>query len=212
MPLIEPGQKAPAFTLKDQHGETHRLSDYAGQHVVLYFYPKDDTPGCTKESCDFQANLSTYKRRKAAVLGVSILDRATNEFHFKPGPIFANIILADEINRTPPRTQTAMLEAMNEATVSIDGRTLPLDPPFMVVATQNPYDFEGTYPLPENQLDRFIMRISVGYPSPDDEARVLAVRPAATALHQLAPLAIHAVKFGGGYVAALDRALRSLGA
>ena len=74
MPLIEPGQKAPAFALKDQHGTTHRLSDYAGQRVVLYFYPKDDTPGCTKESCDFQAGLSTYKRRKAAVLGVSILD------------------------------------------------------------------------------------------------------------------------------------------
>ena len=74
MPLIEPGKKAPAFALKDQHGETHRLSDYEGQHVVLYFYPKDDTPGCTKESCDFQASLATYKRRKAAVLGVSILD------------------------------------------------------------------------------------------------------------------------------------------
>ena len=74
MPLIEPGQKAPAFALKDQHGEAHRLSDYTGQHVVLYFYPKDDTPGCTKESCDFQASLTTYRRRKAAVLGVSILD------------------------------------------------------------------------------------------------------------------------------------------
>src|SRR5690606_29241388 len=74
MPLIEPGKKAPAFALKDQNGELHRLSDYAGRPVVLYFYPKDDTPGCTKESCDFQALLPTYKRRKAAVLGVSILD------------------------------------------------------------------------------------------------------------------------------------------
>ena len=74
MPLIEPGQKAPAFSLKDQHGNTHKLSDHAGQHVVLYFYPKDDTPGCTQESCDFQASLPMYKRRKTVVLGVSILD------------------------------------------------------------------------------------------------------------------------------------------
>ena len=94
MPLIEPGQKAPAFALKDQRGNTHRLSDYAGQHVVLYFYPKDDTPGCTKESCDFQANLSTYKRRKAAVLGVSILDEKSKaKFAGKYGVTFP--LLAD---------------------------------------------------------------------------------------------------------------------
>jgi len=162
-------------------------------HVLI-----EDVPGVGKTvlaqalarslDCSFSRIQLTPDMLPADVLGVSILDRATNEFHFKPGPIFANIVLADEINRTPPRTQTAMLEAMNEATVSIDGRTLILDPPFMVVATQNPYDFEGTYPLPENQLDRFLMRISVGYPSPEDEARVLAVRPAATALHQLTPV------------------------
>ena len=94
MPLIEPGQKAPAFALKDQHGETHRLSDYAGQHVVLYFYPKDDTPGCTKESCDFQASLPTYKRRKTAVLGVSILDEKSKaKFAAKHGLTFP--LLAD---------------------------------------------------------------------------------------------------------------------
>ena len=95
MALIEPGQKAPAFALKDQHGNTHRLSDYAGQHVVLYFYPKDDTPGCTQESCEFQASLPTYRRRKAAVLGVSILDEKSKaKFAKKHGLNFP--LLADE--------------------------------------------------------------------------------------------------------------------
>lgn len=96
MALIEPGQKAPAFALKDQHGEAHRLSDYAGQPVVLYFYPKDDTPGCTKESCDFQASLPTYKRRKAAVLGVSILDEKSKaKFATKHGLTFPLLADAD---------------------------------------------------------------------------------------------------------------------
>ena len=109
-------------------------------------------------------------------------------FEFKKGPIFANIVLADEINRTPPRTQTALLEAMSEGTVTIDGRTHALDKPFMLLATQNPFDFEGTYPLPENQLDRFFMRIGLGYPAPEDEARVLAQRPAEHALQELRPV------------------------
>jgi MoxR-like ATPase len=112
-------------------------------------------------------------------------------FEFKKGPLFANIVLADEINRTPPRTQTALLEAMSEATVTVDGKSHPLDQPFMLIATQNPFDFEGTYPLPENQLDRFFMRISLGYPSPEVEARVLALRPADHALHALKPV-LHA--------------------
>ncbi len=112
-------------------------------------------------------------------------------FEFKKGPIFANIVLADEINRTPPRTQTAFLEAMSEATVTVDGRAYPLDQPFMLVATQNPFDFEGTYPLPENQLDRFFMRIHLGYPSREVEARVLAMRPGDHALQTLRP-ALHA--------------------
>ncbi len=109
-------------------------------------------------------------------------------FEFNKGPIFASIVLADEINRTPPRTQTALLEAMNEATVTVDGFTYRLDQPFMIVATQNPDDFEGTYLLPENQLDRFLMRISLGYPSPADEARVLSLRPADNALQHLRPV------------------------
>ena len=120
----------------------------------------------------------------AAVPGVG----SGGRFEFKKGPIFANIVLADEINRTPPRTQTALLEAMSEGTVTIDGRTHALDKPFMLLATQNPFDFEGTYPLPENQLDRFFMRIGLGYPAPEDEARVLAQRPAEHALQELRPV------------------------
>jgi MoxR-like ATPase len=122
------------------------------------------------------------------ILGVAIYQRDTGQFEFKPGPIFANIVLADEINRATPRTQTALLEAMNEASVTVDAQTHRLPPPFMLVATQNPSDFEGTYLLPENQLDRFLMRITLGYPAPADEARVLETRPALGPLHGLKPV------------------------
>jgi MoxR-like ATPase len=122
------------------------------------------------------------------ITGAAILDRATGAFEFRPGPIFANIVLADEINRTTPRTQSALLEAMSEGQVSAEGTTHVLPDPFMVVATQNPYEFEGTYFLPENQLDRFLMRIGLGYPSPDDEARILDVQPARTTLQSLDPV------------------------
>lgn len=122
------------------------------------------------------------------VTGAAILDRPSGEFRFQPGPVFSNIVLADEINRTTPRTQSALLEAMSEGQVSAEGQTHALPDPFMVVATQNPYEFEGTYFLPENQLDRFLMRIGLGYPSPDDEARILEVQPARTSLQSLAPV------------------------
>jgi MoxR-like ATPase len=107
------------------------------------------------------------------VLGVSVYDQARNRFEFKQGPVFANMLLADEINRASPRTQSALLEAMNEAQVSIDGHTTPLPDPFFVIATQNPEDFAGTYPLPESQLDRFMMRIHIGYPPNHIEQRLL---------------------------------------
>ena len=107
------------------------------------------------------------------ILGVSIYDTVAGSFDFKKGPIFANIVLADEINRTTPRTQSALLEAMNEAQVSVDGRTFRLDLPFQVIATQNPFEFEGTYPLPESELDRFFLRLVIGYPPHDDERRIL---------------------------------------
>ncbi|NLX12637.1 MAG: MoxR family ATPase [Phycisphaerales bacterium] len=122
------------------------------------------------------------------IIGVSIYDTSAGTFEFKKGPIFANIVLADEINRTTPRTQSALLEAMNEAQVSVDGRTLKLDQPFLVMATQNPFEFEGTYFLPENQLDRFAMRIRIGYPSREVETRILQEQPATVALETLRPV------------------------
>ncbi len=121
------------------------------------------------------------------ILGVTVWDQNKGDFVFKPGPIFANVVLADEINRTTPRTQSALLEAMNEAQVSIDGHTRKLIQPFIVIATQNPFEFEGTYFLPESQLDRFLMRIHLGYPSPEDEMRILERDPSRTALVELEP-------------------------
>ena len=122
------------------------------------------------------------------ITGVSIFDTVNRTFELRKGPIFANVVLADEINRTTPRTQSALLEAMSEGTVSAEGQVLHLPQPFIVVATQNPYEFEGTYFLPENQLDRFLMRISLGYPAPDDESRILLKQPARTSLKDLQPV------------------------
>jgi MoxR-like ATPase len=107
------------------------------------------------------------------VVGVSVYDQRTAEFVLRQGPIFANVLVADEINRASPRTQSALLEGMNEAQVSIDGQTIPLPDPFFVIATQNPQDFAGTFPLPESQLDRFILRLRIGYPPPQVEMRLL---------------------------------------
>lgn len=107
------------------------------------------------------------------VLGVTVYNAHTEEFEFKPGPIFTNFLLADEINRTTPKTQSALLEAMNEQQVSVEGRTLPLPDPFMVIATQNPADHHGTYPLPESQLDRFLMRLRIGYPDSTSERDII---------------------------------------
>jgi MoxR-like ATPase len=111
------------------------------------------------------------------IIGVSVLDAKTGKFEFKPGAVFANVVLADEINRTTPRTQSALLEAMNDAQVSVDGRTHRLEPPFLVVATQNPEEHYGTYPLPESQMDRFMLRIPLHYPGPEDEKRMLLEAP-----------------------------------
>jgi MoxR-like ATPase len=110
------------------------------------------------------------------ITGSSIYNQREGDFEFRPGPIFTNLLLADEINRAPPKTQAALLEAMQERQVTIEGRTYPLERPFIVLATQNPIEYEGTYPLPEAQLDRFLMRISFGYPSPDDEWAMLEAR------------------------------------
>ncbi len=122
------------------------------------------------------------------MLGVSVYDNQSQTFSFKPGPIFANIVLADEINRTTPRTQSALLEAMAEETVSVENETRVLERPFMLVATQNPFEFEGTYYLPENQLDRFIIKIALGYPERSSEHLILTTRPGRNALDHLQPV------------------------
>jgi MoxR-like ATPase len=165
----------------------------AGGHVLI-----EDVPGVGKTvlaqaiarsiDCSFARLQLTPDLLPADVIGVTVYSRAREDFVFKPGPVFHNILLADEINRTTPRTQSALLEAMNERQVSVDGRTHDLPPPFMVIATQNPFEYEGTYFLPESQLDRFLMRIHLGYPSPDDEARIITQQPSARALHDLEPV------------------------
>jgi len=122
------------------------------------------------------------------VIGTSVFHPPSNEFVFKPGPIFANIVLADEINRATPRTQSALLEAMSDRQVSVDGVTYPLEPPFLVVATQNPYEYQGTYPLPENQLDRFALRLRLGYPDRQIERQVLAQHRSGEPVESLRPV------------------------
>ncbi len=121
--------------------------------------------------------------------GVSAFNQERSEFEFKPGPIFANIVLGDEINRASPKTQSALLECMAERQVTVDGATYPLEQPFMVIATQNPIEMEGTYPLPEAQRDRFTARISIGYPDPDAELAMLDSHGSSSPLDELEPVA-----------------------
>ena len=121
-------------------------------------------------------------------MGSSIYDAKSSDFVFNTGPLFANVVLADEINRTPPRTQSAMLEAMSDGQVSVDGKTHRLPRPFIVIATQNPFEFEGTYPLPESQLDRFLVRLSMGYPDRDDERQVLVSHRESEPVDSLEPV------------------------
>ena len=123
------------------------------------------------------------------VTGVNVFDQRSNEFEFRPGPVFANVLLVDEINRTSPKTQAALLECMQEGQVTVDGHSYGLAPPFMVMATQNPIEYEGTYPLPEAELDRFTMRIAIGYPPLADEAKILSVQATDQPLDRLEPVA-----------------------
>jgi MoxR-like ATPase len=122
------------------------------------------------------------------LIGTSVYHQPSGEFIFKPGPVFAHVILADEINRATPRTQSALLEAMSDRQVSVDGQTRPLGQPFLVLATQNPYEFEGTYPLPESQLDRFLMRLQIGYPERRAEKEVLTQHRAGEPVEHLLPV------------------------
>jgi MoxR-like ATPase len=122
------------------------------------------------------------------VTGVNVFSQATNEFEFRPGPVFANLLLVDEINRASPKTQSALLECMQERQVTVDGVSYELALPFMVIATQNPIEYEGTYPLPEAQLDRFTMRVAIGYPTLSEEARMLSEQTSGTPLESLEPV------------------------
>jgi MoxR-like ATPase len=165
----------------------------AGEHVLL-----EDVPGVGKTligkalarsvAGDFRRLQFTPDLLPSDILGSSVFDSKQGQFIFHRGPIFANVVLADEINRAPPRTQSALLEAMSEGQVSVDGQTLPLPRPFIVIATQNPFEFEGTYALPESQLDRFLIRLSMGYPGRADERRVLATHRQGEPVQELEPV------------------------
>ena len=172
-------------------------------HVLI-----EDVPGVGKTvlaralarsvDCKFSRIQLTPDLLPSDVLGVSVYNPQSQTFDFKPGPIFANIVLADEINRTTPRTQSALLEAMSEEQVSVENRTYPLGRPFMLIATQNPFEFEGTYYLPENQLDRFLLRVSLGYPDRQGEQKILTTQPSRNALETLKPV------MNGAEIAALQ--------
>jgi MoxR-like ATPase len=181
----------------------------AGEHVLL-----EDVPGVGKTlvakalarsvSGEFCRLQFTPDLLPSDILGSSVYDSKEAKFTFHRGPIFSNIVLADEINRAPPRTQSALLEAMSEGQVSVDGQTLGLPRPFLVIATQNPFEFEGTYALPESQLDRFLLRISMGYPDREDERKVLASHRLGEPVTELEPVV------GPEQITALQEAVRTI--
>lgn len=165
----------------------------AGGHLLI-----EDVPGVGKTTlahalalaldCSFQRIQFTSDLLPSDVVGLSVYNQQESLFEWKPGPIFANVILADEINRTTPKTQSALLEAMAEQHVTVEGTTHPLPSPFMVLATQNPIEHHGTYPLPESQLDRFMLRLRIGYPGAADERQILRDREHAEPLEQMQPV------------------------
>ena len=138
--------------------------------------------------CEFQRIQFTSDMLPSDVLGISIYSSVAQKFEFKPGPVFTNILLADEINRTTPKTQSALLEAMNERQVTVDGHSHPLPQPFLVIATQNPVEHHGTYPLPESQMDRFMLRVRMTYPEPEGEREILRGNAGAVRLDDLQPV------------------------
>ena len=165
----------------------------AGGHLLI-----EDVPGVGKTTlahavaraldCSFQRIQFTSDLLPSDVIGLSVYNQHSGVFEWKPGPVFANVVLADEINRTTPKTQSALLEAMAERQVTVEGATHSLPSPFIVIATQNPIEHHGTYPLPESQMDRFMLRLRIGYPDPDDEQLILRDREFSDPLENLRPV------------------------
>ncbi len=175
---------------KDRAIESVMIALLSGGHVLI-----EDLPGLGKttlaktfakvNNCSFSRVQFTPDLMPSDLIGVSIFDKSSQRFEFQKGPIFCNILLADEINRTSPKTQSSLLEAMEEGQITVDGNTYALERPFIVIATENPIEQQGTFPLPEAQLDRFMMRISLGYPSIDEEIDILTLKKSVSEVNSI---------------------------